>query len=273
MKAIEQIHDEDKFGLMVTAGVHAVLIVFFLLYTFSMDHSIRPSFVNVQFGTFKEGTLTELAEKTNEQVATDPNPSEIQPEEPQPEAEPVKEQATVTDETTKPVDAPDQTEEVEDKELKTPETDKVDPTEKTATKKKQEVVIPPKARQAETQQQGAEASGDPEGTEGELDADQGTGNELEKAAPFNLNIEGLQRDPMAQPLPDNDAGVEATIKLRFEVTPTGDLVNIIPLKKSGNPAIDRQVIQILKSWQFSRLPANVPQQNQTGTITFHFVAD
>ncbi len=273
MKALEQLQDEDKFGLMITGGIHAVLIVIFLLYTFSVGQSIRPSYINVQFGAFKSGTMAEFAEKTNEQVATNPNPSDIQPEEPQPDKpEPVEKQAAASKETTKPVDAPDQKQEVKDKELKTPETDKVNPHEKTSTQKEQELVIPPKARQAETRQQGAESSGDPEGSEGAVDADQGTGNEKEKAAPFNLNIEGLSRDPLLQPLPP-EAAVEATITLKFEVTPRGDVVNIIPLRKSGNPTLDRQTIQILKRWQFSRLPANVPQQNQTGTITFHFVVE
>ncbi len=274
MKVLNQIQDEDRFGLMVTAGIHAVLIVFFLLYTFSTGQSIRPSYINVEFGAFKSGMMTEFAEKTNKQVATNPNPSDVQPEKPQPDKpEPVEKQTTASNETTKPVDAPDQTQETEDKELKTPETDKVNPREQTSTEEKQETVIPPKARQAETRQQGAQSSGDPEGTEGALDADQGTGNEKEKAAPFNLNIEGLSRDPLVQPLPENEVGVEATITLRFEVTPAGDVVNIIPLHKSGNPSLDRQTIQILSNWQFSQLPANVPQQNQTGTITFHFVVE
>lgn len=274
MKVLKQLNKEDRFGLLVTAGIHIALLVFFLIYTFSLGHTIRPSYVNVQFGVFKSGTRAEFAKKTNEQVQTSPNPSEMQPEKPQPDKpEPVQKQTVTSSETTKPVDAPDQKKEVKDKELKTPDTDKVNPKKETSTKKKQQVVIPPKARQAETRQKGAESSGDISGAEGALDAEQGTGNEKEKSAPFNLNIEGLHREPLTQPLPKNTAGVEATITLKFEVTPSGDVVNIIPLHKSGNPAIDRQTTQMLKKWQFSPLPANVPQQNQTGTITFHFVVE
>lgn len=274
MKAISKWQDEDRFGVAVTAGVHVALIVFLLIYTFSTAHSLRPSYINVQFGAFKSGMMTEFAEKKKPQVATNPNPSEIEPEQPKPEKpEPVEKKVSATEETTKPVDAPDQKQEVEDQELKTPDTDKVNPNEQTSTKKEQEVIIPPKAQQAEVQQQGAKNSGTPKGDEGAADADQGTGNEKEKSAPYNLNIEGLNRDPLTQPLPDNQAGIEATIKLRFEVTPTGEVVNIIPIKKSGNPAIDRKTIQILSRWQFSHLPAGVPHENQTGTITFHFVAD
>lgn len=274
MKALEQLQDEDKFGLVVTTAVHAVLLVFFLIYTFSLGHSLRPSFVNVQFGTFKTGTQTEFSKKVNKQVATHPNPSNVEPQNPEPKKpKPVEKHVTPSKKTTKPVDSPEQKQEVKDKVVKTPDTDKINPRESTSTKKKQDVIIPPKARHAETQQKGAETSGDPDGTQGAINADQGTGSEKQKSAPYNLNIEGLERDPMIQPLPSNEAAVEATIKLRFEVTPSGDVVNIIPLRKSGNPALDRKVIQILSRWQFSPLPNNVPQQNQTGTITFHFVAE
>lgn len=274
MKAFAQLQDEDKFGITVTAGVHVILLIFFLIYTLSSARSLRPSFINVQFGAFKEGMQTEFAQKKEPQVATNPNPSEIQPEDPKPEKpDPVEKQVASSAEITKPVDAPDQEKDVKAEELKTPDTDKVNPTKKTSSNKKQDVIIPPKAQQAEVQQEGAKTSGTLEGSEGALDADQGKGNEKEKSAPYNLNLEGLSRDPLTQPMPTNDAGIEATIKLRFEVTPTGKLVNIIPVKKSGNPALDRQVIQILSRWHFSRLPSNVPQENQTGTITFSFVAE
>ncbi len=274
MNTFQNLQKEDRFGLFVTGGIHIALLVFFLLYTLSLNQNVRPSYINVQFGAFQSGTAAEFAQQVNQEVATSPDPSEVQPEEPQPDTpEPVEEQIVASDETTKPVDAPDQQQDVDAEELKTPETDKIDPNETSNTEQEQELVIPPKAQQDETRQEGAESSGDTEGTEGEMDVDQGSGNEQEKAAPFNLNIEGLSRDPMTQPLPENSAGVEAIISLRFEVTPEGNVVNIIPLRKSGNPAIDQQTMQILSDWQFSQLPANVPQQNQAGTITFNFVVD
>lgn len=272
MNVLESLNSEDRFALTITAGVHAALIVFFIFYSFTISQNVRPSFIEVEFGDFQSGTQAELAEQKNEQVATSPNPSEVEPEEPKPDQpEPVEEQVAAAAETTKPVDVPDQTEEVKEEELETPDTDKVDPEKKTSTEEKEEVVIPPKARQAQNQQEGAETSGDTEGTEGQTDADQGTGNETEKAAPFNLNIEGLNRDPLVQPIPQNAAGAQATLRLKFEVTPQGRVVNVIPLRKSGSPEIDRDAINTLNNWRFSRLPADVPQQNQTGTITFRFV--
>ncbi len=270
----DNMDEEDRFGLYLSGGVHLALIAFFILYSFSMSQEVRPSFVEVEFGEFQSGTQAEFAQVENEEVATQPNPSEVEPENPQPEEpEPVEEQQQTTDETTKQVDLADQDQQVQDEEVTTPDTDKTNPEETTAQTQQDEVVIPPKARQAEEQQQGAQTSGDTQGTTGDVDADQGVGNEQQKSAPFNLNIEGIDRNPLTQPLPENTASYEATITLRFEVTPDGRVTNIIPIRKSGSPEIDREVISTLNSWRFSRLPSDVPQQNQTGTITFRFVLD
>lgn len=268
------IDEEDRFGLMVTAGIHVVLFIIFILYTFSINQTARPSFIEVEFGEFQAGTIAEQAEVKNEEVATRPNPSEVEPEEPEPEKpDPVEKQETTTEETVKPVDAPEQKEEIEEEPIKTPETDKVDPKEQADTEEKEEVTIPPKTKKAETQKEGAETSGDEKGNTGELNADQGTGNESEKSAPYELKWEGdLERSPMVQPLPENTSDTEATITIRFEVKPNGTIGRIIPLKKM-NPELEREVMRTLRSWRFSKLPSGVPQQSQWGTITFRFVLE
>lgn len=268
------IQEEDRFALMVTAGIHVVLAVIFLLYTFSINQNVRPSFIEVEFGEFKAGTIAEQAEVKNENVATRPNPSEIEPEKPEPEKpDPVEKQQTTTKETVKPVDAPEQKEEIKEEPVKTPETNKVDPKKTTDLEEKEEVTIPPKTREAEVQKEGAKTSGDTEGNKGELDADQGTGNESEKKAPYELKWEGdLERSPMVQPLPENTSDIEATITIKFEVKPNGTIGRVIPLRKM-NPELEREVIHTLRSWRFSRLPSGVPQQSQWGTITFRFVLE
>jgi len=274
MNVFENFDNEDRFALYVSGGFHLVLIAFFSIYSFSINQNVRPSFIEVQFGDYQTGTQAEFAKEKNENVATSPDPSKVQPEDPKPDQpKPVEEQKVTTKETTKPVDVPDQKEEVKEKELKTPKTDKVDPKKKTADTKKDEVIIPPKTQQAEKQQQGAETSGDVKGTTGKVDADQGVGNQKEKAAPFNLNIEGIDRDPLVQPLPSNNGGYQGTLILKFEVTPGGRVTNIIPLRKSGSPEIDREVISTINNWRFSRLPSEAPQQNQKGIITFRFVVN
>lgn len=266
--------EEDRFALAVTGGVHVVLIIVFLLYSFSIEANVRPSFIEVEFGEFKTGTPAQYAEEQAEQVATRPNPADTKPENPEPEEpEPVEEQQQSTEETTKPVDAPDQTEEIEEDVVETPETDKVDPQDKAATEEPKEVMVPPKTEEDEVQKEGAETSGDAEGNTGELNADQGTGNEQEKSAPYELNWEGnIERSPMVQPLPDNITDNEATITIRFEVKADGSIGRIVPLKKM-NPELEREVMKTLRSWRFSRLPSGVPQQSQWGTITFRFVLE
>lgn len=268
------IDEEDRFALMVTGGIHVVLLIIFLLYTFSINQNVRPSFIEVEFGEFQAGTVAEQAEVKNEQVATRPDPSEIEPEDPEPERpDPVERQQETTEETVKPVDAPEQLEEIEEEPIETPETDKVDPDQQTDVEEQEEVTVPPKTQQAEVQEEGAETSGDVEGNTGQLNADQGTGNETEKSAPYELNWEGdLERAPMQQPLPENNSDIEATITIRFEVKPNGTIGRLIPLRKM-NPELEREVIRTLRSWRFSRLPSGVPQQSQWGTITFRFVLE
>lgn len=266
--------EEDRFALAVTGGLHVVLFVFFLLYTFSIEANVRPSFIEVEFGEFQTGTPTQYAEQKAEEVATRPDPSETEPENPEPEKpDPVEEQKKTTEETTKPVDAPDQKEDVQEEEVKTPETDKVDPREETASEEQKEVTVPPKTEKDEVQQEGAETSGDEQGNTGEVNADQGTGNEQEKSAPYELQWEGdIERNPTVQPLPDNTTDEEATIIIRFEVKPDGSIGRIIPLKKM-NPELEREVMRTLRSWRFKPLPPGVPQQSQYGTITFRFVIE
>ncbi|HEX6982955.1 MAG TPA: TonB family protein [Balneolaceae bacterium] len=266
--------NDDRFALMVSGGIHLVLLLLFLVYSFSTEVNMRPSFIEVEFGEFNTGSPAEFAEQKNEEVATSPDPSEVEPEQPEPTPpEPVEQQQTTTQKTVKPVDIPDQTEEIQEEELQTPETDKVDPKKETAVEVPKKVMVPPMTEQAEVQEEGEEISGDQQGNTGEMNVDQGSGNDDEKSSPYELTWEGnIERAPMVQPLPDNIAGTEATITIRFEVKPNGTLGRIIPLKKM-NPELEREVMQTLRNWRFSRLPSGVPQQSQWGTITFRFVLE
>ncbi len=270
----EEMREEDRFALCVSGGLHVVLVLFFLIYTFSINDNMRTAFVEVQFGEFQRGTQAEYSQVTEEQVATQPDPPEVEPEDPQPdEPEQEEEQQTTTDETVKPVDAPDQQDVQDEEKVTTPDTDKVDPEKQSADEQQQDVVIPPKTQQADTRQEGAETSGDPEGTQGDVDASQGEGNEQESSSPYELEWEGdIERAPVQQPLPDNVADVEATITVRFEVRPDGNIGQMVPVRKM-NPELEREVLSTLRSWRFSRLPSGVPQQSQWGTITFRFVLE
>ncbi|MEX0844916.1 MAG: energy transducer TonB [Balneolaceae bacterium] len=265
---------DDRLALYVTLAINTALLLFSLWYTLDMSNNARPSYIEIEFGEFKTGQLAEYSEVKNEQVSQRPNPSEVEPDEPVEEIpEPEETPQTTTEEDTKPVDLPDQVEEVVEEEVNTPETEKIDPTQSETEQQQEEVEIPPIARENETVTEGAKESGDEDGARGDVNSDQGIGNDEDKTSPYELKWEGdLDRDPRVQPLPTNTTNTEAVITVRFEVRPNGTVGRIIPLKKM-NPELEREVMSTLRAWRFSQLPGGAPQQTQWGTITFRFVFD
>jgi periplasmic protein TonB len=269
------IDKEDRFGLGVTGAIHLVVLIIALLYNITFNIDNRPAYIEVTLGEFRSGTVAERAEVQREQVATRPNPAETQPDDPDPEiTQPVETPQTPQDETTKPVDLPEQVEEVVSEDVvETPETDIIDPETVETTEDVVVEEVPPQSREAEQIQEGVAESGDVDGVRGRVDVDQGTGTEADRSAPYNLQWDGdLDRTPMVQPMPVNRTNQEATIRVRIEVDPQGNIIGIIPQIRM-NPELEREVMQTLRSWRFSRLPAGVPQEVQVGTITFRFVLD
>lgn len=269
------IDKEDRFGWAITGGLHLVLLIFAILYNISFDVDNRPAYMEVTLGEFRSGTLSQQAEEQAEEVATRPNPAEEEPEDPDPEiTQPTETPQQPEEEATKPVDLTEQIEEIQDEEVvETPETDVVDPQTADITEEIEEIDVPPKTEEDEQVQEGVTESGDVDGVEGEVNVDQGTGNNPDRSAPYELNWEGeLDRSPMVQPLPSNPTNEEAVITVRFEVNPDGSLGRVFPLRKM-NPELEREVMRTLRSWRFSRLPSGVPQEPQWGTITFRFVLD
>lgn len=267
--------DEDRFGITITAAIHLVLLIIALLYTVDFKTLDRAAFMEVTLGEFRSGTVAERAEVQREQVATRPNPSEVRPEIPDPEiTQPVETPQQQVEEVVKPVDLPDQTEEIIDDEVvETPDTDIINPEVVNVTDDMREEVVPPQTIEAEQVQEGVTESGDVRGSRGAPDVDQGVGNNPDRSAPYDLQWEGeLNRNPMVQPLPSNRTNQEATIRVRIEVDPQGNVVSIRPLIRM-NPELEREVMQTLRGWRFSRLPSGVPQEVQVGTITFRFVLD
>lgn len=268
------IDEEDRFGIAITGAIHIVILIIALLYTIEPNMN-RAAFMEVTLGEFRSGMLAQQSEVQNEQVATRPNPSEVEPEEVDPEiTEPVETPQNPVEETSKPVDLPDQEEEVPDDEtVETPDTDVINPETEEETEEVVEEVVPPQTQEDEEIEEGVQDSGDEEGAAGDPNVDQGPGNTPDKSAPYDLQWEGeLNRTPMVQPLPDNQTNEEAVITIRFEVHPDGSLGRVIPLKKM-NPELEREVMRTLRSWRFSRLPSGAPQEPQWGTITFRFVLE
>lgn len=265
---------DDGRALIATIGFASLLLAFSLWYTIDMGKSLRPSLIEVEFGEFQTGRLTEFSQVEHQEVATRPNPSEVEtdmPAEETPEIEETPEPQIQED--TKPVDLPDEVEEVIDEAIETPITEEIDPTQNAQENTEQQEEISPVAQQDMETQTGAEESGDITGAVGQTNADQGIGTDDEKTAPYELKWEGdLERTPMVQPHPTNNANTEATITVRFEVLPNGTVRRIIPLRKM-NPELETEVMSTLRNWRFSRLPSGVPQTNQWGVITFRFVLD
>jgi len=263
---------DDSFALTVTLSVTIVTVLFSLWYTLDMNQNVRPSFIEVEFGEFKTGTLADFSEVKEEEVAKRPNPSEVKTDKPVEEApKPEEQPEQPAEEIVKPVDLPDEVEEVQEEKVETPKTDVVDPNKEVAEEVKEEIEIPPQAKKDLEVSDGVKESGDVKGNTGETNADAGTGVDDEKSAPYELKWEGnIERDPMVQPLPVNTANSEGVISVRFQVKPDGSVGLIIPLKKM-NPELEKEVQKTLRSWKFSKLPSGVPQQAQWGTITFRFV--
>ena len=271
----KHVDKEDQFGLGVTAAIHIVILIIAILYTVDFNLQNRAAFMEVTLGEFRSGTIAEQADVQREQVATRPDPVETPPDDPDPEVEqPAETPQNTVEETTKSVNLPEQTEEVVDDEtVETPETDIINPEVQEETEVEVEEVVPPQRQEAEEVTEGVEESGDERGTRGDPNADQGTGNNPDRSAPYDLQWEGeLNRSPMVQPLPSNSTNEEAVITIRFQVNPDGSLGRVMPLKKM-NPELEREVMRTLRSWRFSRLPSGVPQEPQWGTITFRFVLD
>lgn len=267
--------DEERFGITITGILHLILIIIALLYTVHFNTLNRSAFMEITLGEFRSGTIAQRAETQRQQVATRPNPAPVQPVEPDPTiTRPVETPQRPVEETTKPVNLPDEVEQiVSDEIVQTPETDLIDPNVVEITEDVIEEVAPPRTQQADQVQEGVAESGDVRGARGAPNVDQGLGHDPDRSAPYDLQWEGeLNRNPMVQPLPSNRTNEEAVITIRFEVHPDGSLGRVIPLRKM-NPELEREVMRTLRSWRFSRLPSGVPQEPQWGTITFRFVLD
>ena len=97
-----------------------------------------------------------------------------------------------------------------------------------------------------------------------------------RSAPFQLDWEGdFNRAPLVQPLPDyphHQTNSDAVISVRFEVRPDGSVGRLQSIIKA-TPELEREVLRTLRTWRFSRIPANMPQESQYATVTFRFVIE
>ncbi len=244
----------DWIGIGLSLGLHALLIVLLGVMTLAAAEPQALGYIEVDFGPLAEGRPVQRAVETQPRVPD---------RKPQPRRQPRP--RAVAPRETKPVDLPDQ--QIESKEVervKSPQTKTIAP-EPQKDRNVAEVKKPdpePEKEQVETPPGGAA-----EGTAGATEGASGSGSDVQKTAPYQ--IEGLNRSPINAPLPRYAEKVNATVRIQITVDPQGRIINRRPVLK-GTPALDQAVMDALQRWRFNALPSNVPQQSQTGTITFRF---
>ncbi|MEX0680573.1 MAG: hypothetical protein WD097_04255 [Balneolales bacterium] len=272
---IHRLTREERFGLSITSVLHLVMVIFAWLMISQPQAKDRMAFIEVTLGEFQDGTLTEFSRVEEEQPETRPEPAEIVTDEPQPEPAEEPQPEPVQQEPMRDVDLPDQQQDIVSEEVvTTPETERMDPTQLAEeTENTEETATPESAQQDELEQEGVEETGDIRGIRGRVDADQGSENDPIRSSPYQLEWEGdINRSPIVQPLPNYVSETEAVISVRFEVRPDGSVGRLQPLIKA-NPELEREVFRTLRTWRFSRLPSNIPQESQYGIITFRFVLE
>jgi protein TonB len=244
----------DWIGLGASLAAHAMLLFLMTFLTAATPEMEQLGFVEVEFGPFTEGQRVQQAPvETPDAVQDQPVEEPVEPE---------VEEVSPPEEA-KPVDLPDQPEEIADEDvISSPETETVSPEEQNNPEEVQE--DEPDVTSEPIRPLG---SGTPDGIAGAESGDEGEGSEEQQTAPFQ--IEGLDRNALFSPLPTYGEKVNATIRIRITVDPQGRIVQRLPLLK-GNPTLEQSVMDALSRWKFNPLPPNAPQEVQTGVVTFHF---
>ena len=88
---------------------------------------------------------------------------------------------------------------------------------------------------------------------------------------FSIDWEGPAREKVGGRLPEFPPGVQkaATVRIDFKVAPDGSVV-YTAVKTKGLPELEKVALEALRTWRFNPLDKSLPQENQTGVITFIF---
>jgi protein TonB len=243
---------EDWSGLTLSVLLHLGALLWLSVLAAASPEPEMPGYVEVEFGAFAEGRPASRAQAVQD---TEPR---SEPEAPQPEEAP-----SPAPENARPVDLPDpevipenlETVQVQDSEV-------ISPTQQAASEEVEEA-----EEASEVAPLRPLGSGDPEGATEPATGEDGTADEDERRAPFQ--IEGLNRQAVNTVLPRYTEQVNADIRIQIVVGPSGRILRRVPLIK-GNPALEKAVMEALLGWRFNPLPPGAPQENQTGIVTFRF---
>lgn len=241
----------DWIGIASSIVIHAALLSGFLFVS-AAPATVPVGFVEVEFGPMALGRPVQQAEE--EEAAVSPEEFD-ESDDPPAEAEETEEEGKL-------VDLPEQEYvNTDPDEVSSPDTEEVG-AEQASTAV--ETVEEGSARARREERSGGEGNGSTGSTTG----DQGTGVDEEKSSPYQL--EGLENRSLSRDaLPRYTEKVNAVIQMRITVDPRGQVIRVIPLRKS-NPALESAVMEALRRWRFNALPGNAPKENQNGVVTFRF---
>jgi len=244
---------DDWFGIGWSLAAHFVLVVAFSFMSVAASEKPPVGFMEVEFGPLTEASPSKVLPESR---PTTPAPIE-EKHPPVPRA-----QQTDAPEVETEVDLPDQpVPNPEDEVIPEPAETAISP----EVKAEETVDTNPKAEKEDiVRPLGSGAIDEGESAE---PVETGTGQENVATAPYQ--IEGLNRAPVDTPLPVYSAQVNAIIRIRITVGPSGRIIRRVPLLK-GNPSLEKAVMDALLRWRFNPLPADAPQTTQTGSVTFRF---
>lgn len=99
-------------------------------------------------------------------------------------------------------------------------------------------------------------------------------NNSASGTPYAISWNGVPRALVSGDRPQfpRDAQSGGVVKIRIMVSPSGNVVSMIPLQKSGQ-RLEEAAMSAIRSWQFSPLARKYPQVNQSAVATFVFKAE
>lgn len=261
-------------GIIGTISVHAILVLFLILYTLSVPKPEEEGGVPVMLGNTEiaQGdsdpyTLTEV------DMLEQPEPEAVQPT-PEPEVE--KPLITQQDEPSVKVkeEKPKKKEEPKKEAVKKEKKQQPKPKEKTEAEKRAEA-----AQAAASKIAGAFGKGSKMGSKGEASSGSGfqgtpTGNSatgkttgVGGTGTFDLN--GRSLGPGGLPAPIYNVQDEGRVVVTIVVNPQGQVVNASINKRTNtvNPSLRKAAMDAAKKARFNTVSG---VENQSGTITYYF---
>ncbi len=99
-------------------------------------------------------------------------------------------------------------------------------------------------------------------------------NNSTAGTPYAISWNGVPRALVSGDRPEFPPGALSggVVKIRIVVSPSGNVVSMVPLQKSGQ-RLDEAAMSAIRTWQFSKLARKYRQVNQSAVATFVFKAE